>query len=161
MPDIELLGILMITCELVGDQQADRKFDCQTALPSNGSSSKANTGQWLKTDNTDVVNASSTMPDSFRSRNNRTADKRASQALMQKIHSEFSDILQELAALKACLAYSWRQLTIPDTLQVNSIYTPRTPQGGAWQTTKATHNSVSGCGWGIRVVQQLCPSSQG
>ena len=45
MPNIKLLDILKIMCEAVADQQADRKFDFQTILPSNGSSHETNKAQ--------------------------------------------------------------------------------------------------------------------
>ena len=82
--DIELLGILKITCEVVEDQETDRKFYFQKIQPSNISSCKANTGQWIKTDNADVIDADSNMPDYFRSSINRTADKKPTQVLKKK-----------------------------------------------------------------------------
>ena len=42
MPYAELLGILNIMCEVVGDQHADRKSDFQTTQPFNGPNCKAN-----------------------------------------------------------------------------------------------------------------------
>ena len=93
----------------MGAQQADKKSDSQTIQPPNSSSCKANTGQWIKTDNADVVNASSNIPHYIRSSINRAANKRASQVLMQKIHSEFYDVSQEFSVLKACSYYRWRR----------------------------------------------------
>ena len=43
MLDMELLGILKITCDVVGGQQAGRKFDSQTMEPSSALSCKVNT----------------------------------------------------------------------------------------------------------------------
>ena len=105
MSDIELLDNLKITYELVGEKQADRIFDSQTIQPFNGSSFKVNTGQWIKTDNVDEVDANSIMSNYFRSSINRAADKRASKVLMQCIHNVISDVFKELAVLKAHLAY--------------------------------------------------------
>ena len=69
--------------KVVGDQQVDRKFDFQTIQPSSRSSCKANTGQQVKTDNMDLVDANSNMPDYFRSSINRAVDKRVSQVLIK------------------------------------------------------------------------------
>ena len=84
LPDIKLLDILKIICGVMGDQQADRKFDSQTIHPSNGSSCKANKAQQIMTNNVDVNDANSIMSDYFRSIINRAADKRANQVLMHK-----------------------------------------------------------------------------
>ena len=94
-PDNKLLDI----------QQADRKFDYKTMQTSNGFSCKANTYHQIKTNNTDVVDATSNTLDYVRSSINRAADKRASQVLMQKIHNEFNECLHEGGVLKAHLAY--------------------------------------------------------
>ena len=66
MPDIRLVDILKIMCEVVGEQQADKKFDTQTILPSSGSSCKANKAQQIKTYNADVNNVNLNMPDYIR-----------------------------------------------------------------------------------------------
>ena len=57
MPDIELLGLPKIMCEVVRDQQADQKFRFQTIQATSGSSCKENTGKWIKTYNVDAVDA--------------------------------------------------------------------------------------------------------
>ena len=84
MPDAELLDLLKITCELVRDQQGDRKVDAQTKQPSNSPSCKANEGQQIKTDNVDIHDGNANIPDYFRSNINRAADKSASQVFLQK-----------------------------------------------------------------------------
>ena len=76
MPDFKLLDKLMKTCEVMGDQQADSKFDSQTIQPCNGPSCKVNKGQQIKTDNVEVNGANSNMSDYFRSSINSAADKR-------------------------------------------------------------------------------------
>ena len=43
MPDIKLLNLLKIMCEVVEGQQPDRKFDFQIIQPSNGPSSEEKT----------------------------------------------------------------------------------------------------------------------
>ena len=59
----------------------------------------------------------------------REAEKRTSHILMQRIHSEVSDIFfQEFGVLKA---NEVGQLTIPSNSQEVSIYTAGTTQGGA------------------------------
>ena len=71
-------------CEVLGDQQEDRKLDSQTIQPSSRSSGRANTGQQIKTDNVDVVDANSSIADYLRSSINRGAEERTSQVLTQK-----------------------------------------------------------------------------
>ena len=61
MHDIKFLIILEIMCDVVGDQQADRKCDSQTIQQSNGPSRRANKGQQIKTDNVDLNYADSNM----------------------------------------------------------------------------------------------------
>ena len=73
--------------EVVGDQQADRKFDLQRIQTSSGSSCGVNKTQQIKTDNMDVNDTNSNMQDYLRSSINRAADKWASQVLTQKIHN--------------------------------------------------------------------------
>ena len=108
MPDTELLDILKIICEVVGDQKTDRNFDSHTVQPSNGSSCKVNSGQWIEIGSVSVVHAYSNMPEyfrHFRSTINREADKRACPALMQKINNKYSDAFHKFGVLMACLAY--------------------------------------------------------
>ena len=92
MPDIELLCIMKIMCEVVGDQQADRKFNSQTIKLSSTQSCKPNTDWEIKSDNEDVFTFNPNVPNYFRSSTGREADKRENLALTQRIHSEFSDV---------------------------------------------------------------------
>ena len=80
MPEIELLDILKIICEVVGGQQGDGKFDFQTIQLVNAHSCKAYTDWEIKSDNAKVVEANSHMPDYYGSSMNITEDKRTSQA---------------------------------------------------------------------------------
>ena len=91
MPDTELQGILKIKHEVVGGQQAERKFDSQTIKPSGAQNCKESTDQDIRSDNAGVINANLNMPDYFRSSTDREAEKWVSQVLMQRIHNEFSD----------------------------------------------------------------------
>ena len=54
MPDIQLLDILKMMCEVVEYQQADRKLNSQTIQPYDGLGCKVNMDQQIKTDNADV-----------------------------------------------------------------------------------------------------------
>ena len=83
MCDMELLGILKIMYEVVGGQEADRKFDCQTIQSSSTSFCKTNTDRETKSDNADVIDAYSNIPDYFRSSINKAAHKKACQVLTQ------------------------------------------------------------------------------
>ena len=103
IPEKELLGILKIMCEVTGDPHNRRMLNSQTMQAPNGPSCKANKGQQIKKDNVDLNDLNSNMLDYFRSSINRPGDKRATQALINKIHNEFSDFFQELDVLKAHL----------------------------------------------------------
>ena len=61
----------------MGGQQAERKFDFQTIQPFNSSSSKANKAEQTKTDNVNVNDVNSHMPDYFRPSMNKEGDKKA------------------------------------------------------------------------------------
>ena len=65
-------------CEILEDQQEDRKLDFLTIKPSSALSYQANTVKGIKSDNMDVINASPNMSDYFMSSIHREADKRAS-----------------------------------------------------------------------------------
>ena len=149
MPDIKLLGILEM-CEMVGDQQANRKSDSQTILPSNGSSCRANKAQKIKADNTDVNDTYSNMPNYFRSSINRAADQEASQVLKKNYTMSSLTFSWELGVLKGCLACRLR-MAAGHTMcpQDSSTCTLGTPQAGAGQTRKAADNNAPGHGWDI------------
>ena len=66
-------------CDVVEGQQADRKFNSQMMVPSIALSCKVHTDQESRSDNADVFNANSDMPDYFRCSMDRDADKRESQ----------------------------------------------------------------------------------
>ena len=78
MPEIELLGILKIMCDVIEGQQADRNFDSQTMEPSSGLSCKVNIDWESRSDNVDAININSNMQDYFRSSTEREADKMSS-----------------------------------------------------------------------------------
>ena len=65
--------------DVMGDSQGGRKFDSQKIQPANGPSCRANTAQWVKADNTDVIDTNSNVSYYLRSRTNRVPDKRAGQ----------------------------------------------------------------------------------
>ena len=92
MPDIELLGMLMIMCEVVGGQQIHWKFNSRAMKLSSTLSCKANKHLEIRSDNADVVDPNPSMLDYFRSSVDRAADKKASWLLMQRNHTEFSDV---------------------------------------------------------------------
>ena len=92
MPDIELLGILKIICEVVKGPQTDRKFHSQRMTPSSTLTIKTNTGQEIRSYNEDVINTISNMPDYFRFSTDKETDKRANQLITQRIQNEFSNV---------------------------------------------------------------------
>ena len=71
IPDIELLDILKVICDVTEGQQADRKFDSQTIESSSTLSNKVNTDIEGRSYNVDVINSNSNMQNYFRSRINR------------------------------------------------------------------------------------------
>ena len=99
-PDIKLLDILKITCEVMGDQQADRKFDSQTIQQSNNPSCKTNKTQQIRADNENADNVNSNMLDCFRSSTNRAADKGQARNLNNKYTMNLVILFQELGVLK-------------------------------------------------------------
>ena len=78
-------------CE-VDDQQADRKFHSQTMELFSARNCKANTDQESRSDNVDVINTNSNMPDYLKSSTDREADTRASWLITQRIHNEIIDV---------------------------------------------------------------------
>ena len=88
MPDIELLGIMKIMCDVIEGQQADRMFDSQIIEPFSALSCKANTDIEGRSDNTDGVNNFSNMPDYFRSNSMRGRQK-GQLINYTKIHNDF------------------------------------------------------------------------
>ena len=78
VPDIELLDILKIFCEVMGDSHESKNFGSETIQVSSVLSCKANKVQQIKADNADASDANSNIPEYLRSSINRAADKRAS-----------------------------------------------------------------------------------
>ena len=60
-----------MTCEVVEDQQADRKFDSQAAEPTSTLNFRANTENESRSDSMDVPNNNPNISDYFRSSTNR------------------------------------------------------------------------------------------
>ena len=67
LPDIELLGTLKITCNVVEGQQAGRKFDSQTTKPTAVLNCEIHTGEDCRSDNMGIININPNMADCFRS----------------------------------------------------------------------------------------------
>ena len=81
-----------------------------TINPSSALNYKANKDQEIRSDNVHVGDVNPNMLDYFRSSMTREAGGRASQVLMQIIHSEFSDFFfQGLGVLKEHLDYRYRR----------------------------------------------------
>ena len=74
MSDFKLLEKVKIMCEVVVDQQANRKLDSQTTQPCNGPSCKANKSQHIKTENAVVNDANPYASDYLRSSISKAAD---------------------------------------------------------------------------------------
>ena len=65
MPDIELLVILKITCEVIEDQQVGRKFDSQAMEPNGTLNCRASMENKSRSDGVDVINNNLNMSDYF------------------------------------------------------------------------------------------------
>ena len=67
MPDIELLGILKITCDVVEDQQVGRKFDLEITEATHALNCKTHTVDDCRSDSTGITSNNANMSDYFRS----------------------------------------------------------------------------------------------
>ena len=106
MVDVEVLGILRITCEVIHNQQTGRKFDSQITWLTGVPICKADTAKDHTLDGWAANQTNVNMLDYFRSSANTEADKEARRSIMQRIHSEFNDVVQELDVVRA--HSSWR-----------------------------------------------------
>ena len=86
MLDTEVLDILKIMCEVMGNQHKSRMFNSQKNAGSNRPVYKVNKIQKFKAVGVLVNDTNSNSPDYFRSSTNTAADERESQVLMNKIH---------------------------------------------------------------------------
>ena len=140
MHEIELLDILKAICDVRGDPHIGRKSESQATQlqPANGLSFKAQSNR--STDNTDVIDGNSIMPDYFRSSINKAADGRANPVFTNKIHKELGDFFfRKYGVLMACLVCrSWRAASGTRHPQESSIFT-QAPEGGAIKTNKKAH----------------------
>ena len=119
-------------CDVVEGQQADRKFNSLTMELSSALSCKANTDWESRSDDTDVININSNMPDYFRSSTDREANKRPSQLIMQRIQNELSDFLTEAGFLLAHL----------DCRHMRASSCTKHPLGG-WHMWSRSHTEKS------------------
>ena len=67
IPDIELLNIVKIMCEVIGDPHESQKFDLQAIGVSKSPSCRRSRVPQNKTDKVDVNDTNAIMPDYFRS----------------------------------------------------------------------------------------------
>ena len=89
MPDIEVLNILRMICDVIGSPSETRKFYLQTIKASNDPSCKVNKASQINTDKVGANDTNANMPDYFRPSINREADKE--QVIFKNtIHNEFS-----------------------------------------------------------------------
>ena len=95
MPDIKPLSILKILCEVIDAPHESSKFNLQTTEAPNDLTCRTNEALHNKTNEVDTNVTNANMPDCFRSNINKTADKRGSKVLINKLHSEFGAVFQE------------------------------------------------------------------
>ena len=145
MSHSEVLGILKIMCEVIGETQKQDVWLWNNA-GSQWSSYRANNVHQIKAEKMDTNDTTLYMQDYFRSSTNRVVDIRASQAQTKKTHNEFSNVFQELVVLMACLVYRSRMTVSHNRNPLEgSICAPGNPKRRARKATK--------------MVQQLCASS--
>ena len=140
MPDIELLGLLKITCKVL-DQQVGRKCDSQSKrhlIPQTREQKEPALA--IKVPPNNCIN----IPDYFRPSANKGADKSTSRLLTMKIHSGFSDVFTSFGCFKGHIQATdeRRQPPISSPSQKGISCTPRTTIQRAIMTTKATNNST-------------------
>ena len=101
MPDIEVLGILKITCEVISSHQTGSKFEYQILWPTGLPKYKTHTVEDHRTDNRDAKKGNVNILDCFRSSANIRAEREASSIITQRFYNELSMFSQALDVLKA------------------------------------------------------------
>ena len=151
LPDIKLLGLLNIMCEVPDQQQVARKFDSQTKEASSTTESRTNS-----TSSTNLGTGSNCLniPDYFRSIANKETDMRVSRLLAVKIHSEFSNNFTSMGWLERTFMVWMREGSHPyQALPRRMTYAlPRATIRRSWQTTKAANHSTPRHWWNIIMV---------
>ena len=103
MPDIELLGVIRVMCETVGNKANNRKFYVHTRHAADSQNCSTNMGLQTKSDvdnargdKTHILDYAGTnktqMSEYFHSSDNTMADKRVSRAITNRMHNEFNDL---------------------------------------------------------------------
>ena len=75
MLDIELLSILRMACDIIGEPHESGKFDLQTIETSSSPSCRANEALQIKTDRADIHDDKINMRDYFRPSANKVVEK--------------------------------------------------------------------------------------
>ena len=90
MPDIELLSILRIMCDVIAEPHESQKLNSHTREVPNIPICRKNKAMWNETGRVSIHDCKINLPDYFRSITNKAEDKKASKVLTNKIHNEFS-----------------------------------------------------------------------
>ena len=161
MPDIELIGILKIMCEVVYGWQVGRRFNSQVMWPNSIINCKYTqwkiTGQiaWTLTRIMQTCYIISGPVQTWRQ--------------MKKLADQCSKFTANLVMFYRNLMVWGHILTedergqqpIPGLTQEGGICTGVATQRGDRQVAETVGNWAIGCGWEIRMVEQLCPSPKG
>ena len=109
MAGIELLNILKVMYEVIGDQNESRTLDLQTIETSNSPGDLQN-----KTYSVDAHHNNANMPHYLTSSTNRAADWKASNIFTKEIHNEFSNAFSGIGCFEVTFSRGegW-QLTVP------------------------------------------------
>ena len=113
MPDIVLLGILKITCEVTDSQQTGNKFDSQIMQPIGIPKCKAHMAEDHRADSRNTNHSNVNSLDYFRSSANIWADKKASSIIMQRIHNEFSYVFTGIGYFEGTFKLSVKEGRCP------------------------------------------------
>ena len=139
MPDIELLGIIRVICEAIDERTTGKKFDSQTKHVAGSQNCKTNKDQKVKlhegNSNKDKTNTPDYLISSrikifyFNPSDNKEADKRASEAITNRIHNEFINLFSGTDCFKGKLSLQ---------VEEGSHLYPAPPTGSGLCFTKAT-----------------------
>ena len=111
--DIELLGIIRVVCETIDNKPTKRKFDLQTRHVAGSQNCKTNMDPQAKLDEgstskdktsmADYLNSrksKTNMSEHFISSNNKETDKRASEAITNRIHNTFNIVFSGIGCFE-------------------------------------------------------------
>ena len=119
MVDIEVLNILQITCEVLGNPHDRKKFHLQTIEAPNDPSHKTYKASQITSDHMDKNNADANMPGYFRSSVNRAAKEYI--RYWQKTCIEFSDFFSGINCFEGTFSLQVKDCNQPYHLSPRKV----------------------------------------